>query len=156
MTRIVLFDWGDTLMRDIPGAGGKMRDWPEVAAMPGAKECLRHLSRTASLYVATGAKESTAADIRAALRRVGLDHYLSGCFCRQNTGFQKPDPRFYLAILASLGVTANDATMIGDSLENDILPCHALGMHTALLASAVPAGLPKGVRVIGGLTELCL
>ena len=156
MTRIFLFDWGDTLMRDIPGAIGKMRDWPEVAAMPGAKECLRHLSRTASLYVATGAKESTAEDIRAALRRVGLDRYLSGYFCRQNTGFQKSDPRFYLAILESLGATAHVATMVGDSLENDILPCHALGMHTVLLASAVPAGLPKGIRVIGSLTELCL
>ena len=144
MTRIFLFDWGDTLMRDIPGAIGKMRDWPEVAAMPGAKECLRHLSRTASLYVATGAMESTAEDIRAALRRAALDRYLSGCFCRQNTGFQKSDPRFYLAIMESLGVMAHDVTMVGDSLENDILPCHAVGMHTALLASAVPARIAEG------------
>ena len=155
MTPVVLFDWGDTLMRDFPGVPGKMRDWPDVEAMPGAEEALRCLSRTSRLYVASGAKESTAEDILAALARVGLDRYLSGCFCRQNTGFQKPDRRFYLAILQALTVTPDEVTMVGDSLESDILPCHALGLRTVLLASAPPAGLPAGIRVVASLTELC-
>lgn len=155
MTPIILFDWGDTLMRDIPGVAGKMRDWPEVAAMPGAEEALRCLSRSSRLYLATGAAQSSAEDIRAALRRVDLDRYISSCFCRQNTGYQKPDPQFYQAVLAALAARPQDATMVGDSLENDILPCHSLGMPTVLLAAPPPAGLPAGVRVIGSLIELC-
>ena len=155
MTPIMLFDWGDTLMRDIPGATGRMCDWPEVAAMPGAEEALRCLSRGARLYLATGAADSTAEDIRSALRRVDLDRYISGCFCLRNTGFKKPDRRFYLTVLEALAVPAQEVTMVGDSLQNDILPCHDLGMSTVLLATAPPAGLPAGTRVIGSLAELC-
>lgn len=155
MTPFILLDWGDTLMRDIPGAIGKMCDWPEVEAMPGAKECLEHLSRTARLYVASGALQSTAEDIRSALRRVGLDRYITGYFCRQNTGFQKPDRQFYRSVLKTLATQAREGTMVGDSLKNDILPCHLLGMATVLLATTPPPGLPTGVLVIGNLTELC-
>ena len=45
MTRIraVLFDWGNTLMRDLPGQHGPMRDWPHVEALPGALETLTAL-----------------------------------------------------------------------------------------------------------------
>ena len=156
MTPIILFDWGDTLMRDIPGATGKMCDWPEVEAMPGAAECLDYLSRTARLYVASGALESTAEDIRLALQRVGLDRHITGCFCRQNTGLQKPDPQFYRAVLKTLVAQASEVTMVGDSLKNDILPCHALGMQTVLLAAGPPPiGLPAGIRIIDSLIELC-
>ncbi len=155
MTPVVLFDWGDTLMRDFPGAAGRMCDWPEVAAMPGAAETLRCLSRVARLYLATGAADSTADEIRSALRRVDLDRYISACFCLRNTGFKKPDRRFYLAVLEALAAPAQEATMVGDSLHHDILPCHALGMPTVLLATAPPAGLPAGSRVIGSLAELC-
>jgi putative hydrolase of the HAD superfamily len=155
MTPVVFFDWGDTLMRDIPGAKGKMRDWPEVAAMPGAAEALHCLGRTSDLYVVSGALESTAVDIEAALRRVGLDRFISGYFCRGNTGFQKPDPRFYLAILAALAISAQEATMVGDSLEKDILPCHGLGMYTVLIAEVPPVGLPATTRIVGNLAELC-
>ena len=35
--RGVVWDWGDTLMRDIPGQKGPMVDWPHVEAMPGAQ-----------------------------------------------------------------------------------------------------------------------
>lgn len=155
MTPVVLFDWGDTLMRDIPGQPGKMCDWPVVQAMPGAAEALGSLCRVARLYVASGAAESTAEDICLALRRVGLDRYLSGYFCRQNTGLQKPDPQFFLAILRNLGARPQDVTMVGDSLEKDILPCHALGMQTVLLTTAVPTGMPLEIRVIGDLRDLC-
>lgn len=156
MTPIVLFDWGDTLMRDIPGVPGKMCDWPEVEAVPGAVEALASLYRVARLYVASGATESTAEEIRIALSRVGLDRYVSGCFCRQNTGFQKPDLRFYRAVLRILGARPDEVTMVGDSLEKDILPCHALGLQTILLAIAVPPGLPTDIRVIASLEELRL
>ena len=124
--------------------------------MPGAAEALASLCRVARLYVASGATESTAEDIRMALGRVGLDRYVSGCFCRQNTGFQKPDPQFYRAVLRILGARPEHVTMVGDSLEKDILPCHALGLQAILLAEAVPPGLPTDIRVIASLDELRL
>ncbi|KAB2889960.1 MAG: HAD family hydrolase [Desulfobulbaceae bacterium] len=157
MTPVVLFDWGDTLMVDYPQYSGKMRDWPEVAALPGAHEALAHLCRRSILHVASGAGDSTADDIRLALSRVGLDRFITGIFCRQNTGFAKPDPRFFRAILENLRVTAGAVTMVGDSLEKDILPCHRLGIRTVLLSGGEPPPLPSGVGCIRSLHELvCL
>lgn len=156
MTRVVLFDWGDTLMVDFPQYAGKMCLWPEVAALPGAQEALAYLCRRSSLHVASGASDSTADDIRLALARVGLDRFITGIFCRQNTGYAKPDPRFFRAVLGFLRVTAREVTMVGDSLEKDVLPCHRLGMKAVLLSGVDPPSLPPGIGCIRSLHELVL
>jgi putative hydrolase of the HAD superfamily len=156
MTPVVLFDWGDTLMVDFPGYSGKMCDWPAVTEVPGASQALECLSRRSRLYVASGALDSSAGDIRRALARIDVDRYITDVFCQQNIGFKKTDPRFFQAILASLGVRADEVTMIGDSLEKDILPCHRLGMRAILLAEREPPPLPHGVSWIRSLHELCI
>jgi len=45
-------------------------------------------------------------------------------------GFGKPDPRIFQAALKSLGAAPADAAMVGDSLEKDCAPAHALGLKT--------------------------
>lgn len=154
MTPIVLFDWGDTLMVDFPHYAGKMCDWPKVAAIPGAREALEFLRRRSRLYVVSGAADSSADDIRRALARVDLDRFIAGCLCRENVGFQKPDLRFYQEVLAQLGVEAREVTMVGDSLEKDVLPCHRLGVRTVLLSTVEPPPLPAGVLWVRSLPEL--
>ena len=62
-----LLDWGDTLMVDFPGVPGKMCDWDFVQSIDGAQEALSVLSRSAELYIVTGAKESSEAEIKSAL-----------------------------------------------------------------------------------------
>jgi len=96
---IYLFDWGDTLMVDTPGIAGKMCDWGHVERVKFAEETLKKISLKASVYVATDATESTPEDIEKAFKRVGLDKYIKGYFCKQNTGFTKPEPEFYQAII---------------------------------------------------------
>ena len=156
MTPVVLFDWGDTLMVDFPRYKGRMCDWPEVAEVPGARQALEYLCRGSRLYVASGASDSSVGDIRRALARIDIDSYFTGVFCQSNTGFSKSDPRFFEAILASLGVRPGEVTMIGDSLEKDILPCHRLGMKTVLLSEVDLPSLPPGVGCIRSLHELVL
>lgn len=154
MKQIYLFDWGNTLMVDIPGMKGKMCDWDHVETIPFAEEALKTISSTASVYIATAAAESSPSDIEKAFRRVGLSHYINGYFCRQNTGFTKPDPDFYRAIIKTLSVETSAVTMVGDTLEQDILPCHRLGVKTIWLTSDPQKEAPKGVRIIAGLHEL--
>lgn len=48
-------------------------------------------------------------------------------------GFAKPDRRLFIRACEKLGVKPEDCWMIGDSLENDILPARAIGMRTVLL-----------------------
>jgi putative hydrolase of the HAD superfamily len=49
------------------------------------------------------------------------------------TGFSKPDPRAFQAAAAALGVAPSDCIMIGDRIDNDIVPAKALGMAAILL-----------------------
>ncbi len=154
MKNIYLFDWGDTLMVDTPGIAGKMCDWEHVEATRFAEETLKRISLKASIYVATAAAESAPEDIEKAFKRVGLNKFIKGYFCKQNTGFTKPAPEFYLTIIKTLSVNPGSVTMVGDNLEKDILPCHRLGFNTVWLTSKQNKDLPEGVRTIANLGEL--
>lgn len=154
MNKIYLFDWGDTLMVDFPNIPGKMCDWPKVEATKYAQETLQRVSQRADIYIATAASSSTASDIESAFKRVGLDSYIRGYFCKQNTGFTKPAPEFYKAILKYFGIAPTQVTMVGDDLKKDILPCRELGIQTIWLTSENVFPAPKGVTVIRNLREL--
>lgn len=65
---------------------------------------------------------------RARLDRAGIgdlfDHHgLSGV-----TGLRKPDPRAFLLAAETLGVAPADCIMVGDRIDNDVVPAKALGM----------------------------
>lgn len=51
------------------------------------------------------------------------------------TGFSKPDPRAFQAAAEALGMAPADCIMVGDRIDNDIVPARALGMATILLRS---------------------
>lgn len=141
-------------MVDFPGVPGKMCDWQRVEAMPGAVELLTALGQKYPAYIATAAVESEPQEIARAFERVGLDALLNGYFCRKNIGFTKPDLRFYQTIIKTLELEPHSLTMIGDSLENDILPCLELGMGTVLLNSHREQNVPEEVCVVEDLHHL--
>lgn len=155
MTEVYLFDWGDTLMVDFPGVPGKMCDWEIVEAVEGAEEALRFISNKAQVYVATGAAESTEAEIKKAFNRVGLDKYITGYFCRSNLGVKKGGPAFLSRILSRLGKHPSQVTMVGDSQKTDIEPSQSLGMNAVWLSKDKTLDPGNGVRVISSLRELC-
>lgn len=129
MTSVYLFDWGDTLMVDNPAQAGKMCDWPSVEATPQAMETLRELSLHAHVYIATNADDSTEEDIQRAFARVGLDTFIQGYFCKQTLGVEKGTPEYFQRILLTLDAHPEDVTMVGDTLEKDILPALNAGME---------------------------
>ena len=150
-----LFDWGDTLMVDFPGAPGKMCDWKVVQTVDGAPEALKFLSQSAKIYVATGAEESSESEIKWAFSRVGLDEFVSGYFCKSNVGLPKGSPEFLEAILNRLGLPASRTAVVGDSFVKDIKPAMRLGIKPIWLTQE---NAPRGteVRVIRSLRELCI
>lgn len=157
MTTVYLFDWGDTLMADIPGQDGKMCDWQHVEAIDGALEALAHLSRNNQIYVATNAAESGVDDIRRAFERAGLAAFISGYFCRANLGVAKGTAAFYQAILRQLGAEASAVTMVGDSYKNDIAPALEAGLSAVWLRSGNNhRECQANLRTIAGLRELCM
>ena len=151
-----IFDWGDTLMVDYPDMSGKMCDWEWVQAVEGAEDALRCISKNARIYVATGASESTEMEIKAALKRVGLDTFISGYFCKSNLGIEKGDPAFFSCILKKLGKHPHQVTMVGDSLSKDIEPALALGMKVIWFCRGNPDPPGDSIRVISSLEALCV
>jgi len=152
--RVFLFDWGNTLMVDDPAMSGKMKDWPQVSAIPGAKQVLKALAETNRIYVASGARDSDERDIEAALERVGLSAYISGYFCPANLGQEKGSAAFLEAVLLRLSVLAQETVVVGDSYEKDIRPSLAVGVQPVWLCQDPTFEPDPSVRVISELMEL--
>lgn len=155
MITTYLFDWGDTLMVDFPGVPGKMCDWERVQAVDGAAKLLASLSHKAQIYIATGAAESTEADIKQAFERVDLAQYVSGYFCQSNLGCRKGSKAFLPSILTKLAVPLGSVAMVGDSIEKDVKPALEVGIQAVWLKpSDAQISPPPGTQVISSLTEL--
>lgn len=61
---------------------------------------------------------------------LGLDAFLDAVVTHDDTGKKKPDPAPFRLALARLGVKPEEAIMIGDWAERDIVGAKALGMRT--------------------------
>ncbi len=116
-----LFDWGDTLMVDIPHYPGPMKSWPEVRVVEGAQKTLEYLSKVSKCYLVTNAKDSKEEDIWEALARVNLDTYICNIFCYRNMGFEKPSSEFFSRVISTLCLDPEEIALVGDSFEKDIL-----------------------------------
>ncbi len=124
----VLFDWGDTVMRDDPASTVPMVEWETVEVVAGIADVLAHLhSSGRRIVLATSADISTEGQIRGALRRGGLDGYFARIYSFTNTHLPKGEA-FYRHILSDLGIPASEALMAGDHFEKDVLAANATGI----------------------------
>ena len=62
------------------------------------------------------------------LERAGIAQFFEHHGLSGSTGLRKPDPRAFLAATEALGVAPADCIMVGDRIDNDIIPAKALGM----------------------------
>ena len=127
---LILIDWGNTLMHDDPTASGPMCDWPEVEAMPDAVEALRYMTVHFPVALATGASCSNRQQIVAALKRAGLDGYISEIFLASELGCGKSSPEFYTRVATLLGIAPKQLAMIGNDLVNDVLVARQAGVNS--------------------------
>ena len=124
----ILFDWGDTAMRDDPASTMPMIEWQTVAVIEGIAEVLEYLrSSSRRAVLATSAEISDESQIRGALARGGVDEYFSHIYCFKNTHLPKGEA-FYRHILSDLGIPATDALMVGDSFPKDVQSANAAGI----------------------------
>ena len=151
----IVFDWGDTLMRDDPSREGPMYLWDTVETLPGVHEVLSFLSPKYILCVATNAGCSDTAAMRKALARAGINDFFPYAFSSADLGVAKPDPAFFFAIAAHLSLNPFQCLMIGNSYEKDIAGAEAAGWNTIWFDEYnLSASSPHKGRVIHFLTEL--
>lgn len=127
-----------------------------VLPIPGAIETVRWIRemgcRTALLT--NGAAESQ----RGKVDRFQLAHLFDAILIEGELGYGKPDPRVYRNALEKLGVKPEEATMVGDNLEFDVLAPQELGVSGVWIdfrGEGVPATHPaRPDRIIRALSEL--
>lgn len=69
----------------------------------------------------------------------------------ENSRFCKPDPRFYLEVLASIGAAPEESLMVGNDVREDIESARAAGMQAFLIPACLLnrenkdlTGIPQG------------
>jgi HAD superfamily hydrolase (TIGR01549 family) len=85
-----------------------------------------------------------------------LDGLITTAVSSAEHGYMKPHRSIFETALDQAGVSAREATMVGDSLKADIEGAVAAGLRGILLrrSGEVPIGLPAGVAVIPTLRDL--
>lgn len=154
MMKTLIFDWGDTIMRDF-FLDGPMWKWEKVELLPHAKEVLGQLSKSFQLIIATSADHSDTKDMIKALRRVEVEHYFQDFYSQKEIGFKKPDPRFFQAILEKQKLSPAECIMIGNSYEKDIEGAKAANIKTIFFnEKKLPGDFVKADQEISNLGNL--
>lgn len=134
----VLFDWGDTLMRVFPQYKGKMKDWPRVEEIPGARKALHALHGHIGIALATNAADSEEEDIRQALERADLNAFIKRIFCYRSVGARKSSPEFFTHVIQDLRVPADRLVMVGDEYTEDVEAAQAAGLRAVWFNARTP------------------
>ena len=66
------------------------------------------------------------------IKKLGLEKFAE-VFTPKETKFLKPDKRAFLAVLEKLKVKPEEALMVGDEIERDLIPAKNLGMEVILI-----------------------
>lgn len=109
---------------------GPMAFWPEVAAVEGIQEILPILKQKYKIILISNARDSDQNLVREALERVKLASYFDAIFTPYELNEHKPAPRFYLNVLKQIEIEPENAIMIGDDYENDIIAAKQVGLRT--------------------------
>ena len=108
-------------------------------AMPHALEALASLHAAGIVIgIASNAQHYTREEMTAAGFSM-TDFHSRLAFLSGDHGFAKPSPRVFALLteqLAALGIAPHETLMIGDSVENDIVPAKAAGWLTSLVNEA--------------------
>lgn len=93
--------------------------------LPGAQEFLDLTAHLPRVIVTNGNKPQ----VLRKLTMLDLTRQFQAVVTPEDCAARKPDSRMFLYALNLLGVKPKEAVMIGDNLEDDVLPAEALGMR---------------------------
>jgi HAD superfamily hydrolase (TIGR01549 family) len=130
--------------------------YPPEYLQPDARETLERLHGSYRL----GVLANQELWIRDAFARDGLDTFFDTWAISAEVGSEKPDPAIFRHALAAAGVPAARCVMIGDRLDNDIVPAKEHGMRAVWLLRGEapdepsPEQLAHADAAVRTLTEL--
>lgn len=124
-----------------------------VEVFPDVAGALERLSARYRLAVITNGLPLAQ---RRKLERLGMAHYFEELVASAEVGVGKPDPEIFHCALRRMRVAAEDALMVGDSLEGDVLGAQGVGMRAILVRrrNHIGTGPEADARVVADLEEL--
>lgn len=140
--------------------GLTLKPWRNDAEYPykDAESVLKELS-SRGYKLAVIANQAKGTEDR--LTKWNLIKYFDFVLASFEEGVSKPDPEIFMRALKTANVEANRCVMIGDRIDNDVLPAKKIGMKTILVKQGVVApyqALPsfeyEPSFTVYGLTEL--
>ena len=134
----------DRLWDELQAASDLLKpQWKYVMAKYGFTESAKYNSAPETLYGDTcsvlerlsksfrlGIIANQSGGLSERLRNFGIDKYFSTVISSSDYGISKPDKRLFTVALEKSGCAAQSAVMVGDRLDNDILPANELGLVT--------------------------
>lgn len=124
----------------------------------GARECLEALSGKYKIGVIANQSLGTAER----LERLGIRQFIDVVIASAEEGVAKPDRRIFEIALERGGCKPSEAVMIGDRVDNDIVPAKLLGMHTIWIRQGfgkywrISSETEKAEAVVDSLEECCM
>lgn len=93
---------------------------------PEATKCLEQLSKKYKIGIIANQLLGT----KERLKKHGVLKFIDLVIASAEEGVSKPDKRIFEITLERAGCKPEEAVMIGDRIDNDIVPAKALGMRT--------------------------
>lgn len=124
---------------------------------PDAKACLEKLSKKYKIGVIANQSVGT----KERLAQHGIMQYIDLVVASAEEGVAKPDQRIFEIALERGKCKPDEAVMIGDRIDNDIIPANLLGMYTIWMKQGfgkywnITQNIEKADFVVNSLMELC-
>lgn len=93
---------------------------------PDAAQCLQTLSRKYKIGIIANQELGT----KDRLQQQGILQYIDLVIASAEEGIAKPDEKIFKIALQRAACKSDNAIMIGDRIDNDIIPAKKLGFHT--------------------------
>jgi putative hydrolase of the HAD superfamily len=162
LIRAIFFDLGDTLISEEATDSKHLPEAP-LTKLPYLDDVLVELERKGfKLGVITNTVTSREEDVRAALRKIGIERYFDLILTSVDVGHKKPDERIFMTALRRLRVKPYEAVMVGNQIGTDIVGGNRVGMKTVLFKwnrrynERITLPEEQPTRIIKSLRELPL
>lgn len=122
-----------------------------------AAKCLEELSNRYKIGIIANQSLGT----KERLEKHGVLRYIDMVVASAEEGVAKPDKRIFEIALKRANCEPGNAIMIGDRIDNDIIPAKSLGMHTIWIKQGfgrywnVTKEMEKADCSVDSLSELC-
>ena len=158
MIEAICFDLGDTLIAEETVIHDSVGQALTADIVEGTFEILDNIRKSGCKLALIANDDSVSA--RNIIKTTGLEDYFDVIVISEELGVEKPDQEIFVAALAKLGVKPENAVMVGNRIDSDIIGANRVGMKSILFKwntrynELITSKEKKPDFTIGSLSEL--